>query len=632
MNLIRTLFMNKKTIPIFIILAVICINLFFGLPRLAHYTAVDETLWSYDRVPKFWRSVANENWRGTNLCDKPGITLAMISGIGLPFVPDPRDYEDLQFKPKTPEQLATIEKIYFSLRLPVYLFTLASLFAFYFLLKRLLSEKIALLSVIFMGLSPILLGISMIVNTDAILWILMPLIIISFLIYQKEDNKKFLYLSGFLLGLSLLDKFVANLLFPFLLILIFVKYILSDFEKTEDKINYFKKSITNYIILTAIALLTIFIFYPSAWIKPKELLNTTIYSLALKKNWPMVIAAIAAVSADALILKSFFSRKISDFFSTHKTIFLRIISLLLFGLAAFVFLNTYLDMRFYDFEKILSMPKSDMPLSKEFPLNFFSAFFPLLFGLTPVTMTMFLTAIISLLTIKRSEITKDNSLVYAFSLLLFILVYYLANSTSGVSSTVRYQIVNYSIASIVAAIGLGKLIELKTLKKYFSEAKFYLLVAFLFVFSIISLSQTKPFFLAYSSKLLPSEFITNLKDMGDGAWETSQYLNSLPNANKLVVWSDKKQVCEKFVGRCKTGFNYKDLANFKFDLLAVSSGAMKETYVRAGKKNSSFHLNIGNVDIKKLYSPTEFYDFKVNIDNRTSDFIKVVDPNSIPAL
>ncbi|MFZ2226662.1 MAG: glycosyltransferase family 39 protein, partial [Candidatus Moraniibacteriota bacterium] len=268
--------MRKNTLHICIILLVITANLFFGLPRVAKYSAVDETLWSYDRVPKFWRSVAKANWRGTNLCDKPGITLAMISGIGLPFAPDSKELETLLHEPKTPEQLNAINQLYLSLRLPVYLFTLISLFFFYFLLRRLLSAEIALFSVIFIGLSPILLGISLIVNTDALLWILMPLALFSFLIYQKENNRKFLYLAGFILGLGILDKFVANLLFPFLLALVFVKYIFSDFENDEHKVAYFQKAMRDYLILVAISLLTIFVFYPSAWIKPKELLNTTI--------------------------------------------------------------------------------------------------------------------------------------------------------------------------------------------------------------------------------------------------------------------------------------------------------------------------------------------------------------------
>lgn len=617
--------MNKKTIHILLIFAVIAVNLFFGLPRVSQYTAGDETLWSYDRVPKFWRSVAKGNWRGTNLCDKPGITLAMISGAGLPFIPDPRNYEKITRLSKTPEQLAMIEKIYFSLRLPIYLFTLASLFAFYFLIKRLLSAKIALLSVIFIGLSPIILGISLIINTDAILWILMPLTLISFLIYQKEDNKKFLYLTGLLLGLGILDKFVANFLFPFLLILIFIKYILSDYSQTEDKIKYFKESMRDYLVLVAIVLLTIFIFYPSAWIKPKELLNTTIYSLALEKIWPLLVGVIVIILADIFLLKSFFSRKICDFFSTHKAAFVRILGITILAVIAFTLLNTYAGMKYYNFEKILSDPKSG-----SFFENFFSAFFPLLFGLTPMVSLIFLFAIALLVKIKSSEITKNNNSMYILTFILFIFLYYVANSISSTSSTTRYQIVNYPIASIIAAIGLYELIKIKSIERYFLGIRFYFLIFFIFSISIISLAQTRPFFLAYSSKLLPDKFITNLKDMGDGSWETSQYLNKLPNASQLNIWSDKKQVCEKFVGSCNSSSNQKYIGTSKFDYLVSSRGGTNGPT----PKNEKPALRIGAdiIDARKLYAPDEYYNFKINIDNRKSDFIKVVNPNSILVL
>jgi len=611
--------MSRKTVHILIIIIVIFSNLFFGLPRISQYTAVDETLWSYDRVPKFWRSVADGNWRGTNLCDKPGITLAIISGAGLPFIPDLRKYENLRFQPKTAEQLAMIEKIYFSLRLPVYLFALASLFAFYFLLKRLLSAEIALLTVIFIGLSPILLGISLIVNTDAILWILMPLSLISFLIYQKENNRRFLYLASIILGLGILDKFVANFLIPFFLILIFTKYILDVYKNNSEKTEYLKNSMRDYLILIAIALVTIFISYPSAWVKPKELLNTTIYSQAFVKIWPLMLSVLSIILADIFLLQSIFSRKICDFFSKHKLLLIRLLSAIVISMIAFVLLNIYSGTQFYDFEKTLSAPKTS-----NFFKNFFSAFFPLLFSLTPLVLLMFLFSLALVIKIKNTEIIKNNNLLHIFIFNLFIFIYYLANSISITGSTVRYQIVNYPIASIIAAIGLYELT-----KKYFIGIKFYFLVAFVLTLSIISLAQTTPFFLAYSSKLLPKKFITNLKDMGDGSWEVSQYLNKLPNANQLYIWSDKKQICEKFIGKCNSSSNKKNMGNSKFDYLISSRSGTTDRV----PKNKSTAIRIGAdiIDGRKLYSPSEFYDFKISIDNRESDFIKVVNPATIPA-
>jgi hypothetical protein len=413
---------------------------------------------------------------------------------------------------------------------------------------------------------------------------------------------------------------VANLLFPFLLALVFVKYIFSDFENDEHKVAYFQKAMRDYLILVAISLLTIFVFYPSAWIKPKELLNTTIYSLALAKIWPLIVGAIAIVVADVFGLKSFVSRKLGDFFATHRVAFVRVVSFFALLLIAFTLLNTYAGMRFLDFELALSDPKGG-----SFGENLLSAFFPLLFGLTPLIFLLFVFAITLLAKIKKTELEKNNSLTQLFIFILFILIYYVANSISATSSTVRYQIVNYPIAMVIAAIGLYELLKHKLFEKYFLGLKFYLLLFFIFAFSIISLVQTKPFFLAYASKLLPEKFITNLKDMGDGSWEVSQYLNELPNAKNLVVWSDKKQVCEKFVGKCASGSYLKNDDVSNFDYLISSRGGSADFQNKLQPIRIGAHI----VDPQRLYSPDKFYDFKVNVDGRKSDFVKVVNPLSI---
>ncbi|MDP1619396.1 MAG: hypothetical protein Q8M12_00185, partial [bacterium] len=104
---------NKTIFTLLIFVAVAVSSLYFGLPRLKDFSGVDEPYWSYDRVPKFWESVSEGKWRSTNICDKPGITLAMISGAGLPFIPDPRDYEDLRQHPKTPAEVEAIRDAYF---------------------------------------------------------------------------------------------------------------------------------------------------------------------------------------------------------------------------------------------------------------------------------------------------------------------------------------------------------------------------------------------------------------------------------------------------------------------------------------------------------------------------------------
>ena len=115
--------------------------------------------------------------------------------------------------------------------------------------------------------------------------------------------------------------------------------------------------------------------------------------------------------------------------------------------------------------------------------------------------------------------------------------------------------------------------------------------------------------------------------MGNGSWETSQYLNNLPNANQLSIWSDKKQVCEKFVGKCNSSSNQKYMKTSKFDYLVSSRGGM----IGAEPLSERTSLQIGTdiIDPQKLYASDAYYDFKINIDNRKSDFIKVVNPDKV---
>jgi hypothetical protein len=614
----------KNNLTIFLVFfSVNSLNLYFGVPRLEKFTAIDEALWSYGRVPKFWKSIAKGNWKGTSLCDKPGVTLAAISGLGLPFTTDPQKFENMRSQAKTPAQLEAINDIYFSLRLPVYLFFLASLPFFYYFIKRLANRKIALLSVIFIGLSPILLGMSLIVNTDAILWILMPFSLFSFLIYQKEDNRKFLYLSGLILGFSILNKYVSNLLYPFFLALIYFKYIFSDHSK-EEGIRYFKNSMKDYLVLAAISLATILIFYPNAWVIPiTSLLETTLLSMAFEKVWPIFIGILAVILADVFLIKSFFSRAICYLIRRYHSIFVRIISLTAIGLIVFAAINVFSDMKYYDFEEILFMPKPDYEFFAEFKANIFSAFYPLIFGLTPVAAIFFFISAIFLLS--ANKISKNKNLFFGLSLLFFILVFYMANSSALISSTVRYQIIIYPIAGVIAAIGVWEFFNLNLFRKYFSDTKIYLVFALIIIASIFSLRSIDPHFLSYSSEILPKKYIINPRDMADGSWEASQYLNSLPDAEKMVIWTDKKQVCEKFIGRC-----FKEVDDVQnYDYYVTSRSEKKEKLGEARVKNTNNYKLGGNfVDLPRMYSENDPGDYLVVIGVRSKNYVKITSADS----
>ncbi|MDQ1284066.1 MAG: 2 protein [Patescibacteria group bacterium] len=607
--------MKKRAAFIIVLLAVVSANLYFGLPRLKTFAGIDEPLWSYGRVPQLWKAVKEGKWKKTDLCDKPGVTLAAVSGIGLIFSDNPKELEKLHYQQKTPEQIQKITDLYYYLRLPVFFFTLLTLPIFYFLIKKLAGRKTALLSLIFIGLSPVLLGISLMVNTDAILRVLLPLNILSFLVYQKENNKKYLYLSGVLLGLGIITKYVVNVLFPFFLLLIYLKYVF-DGKTEKDPRTYFKKALADYGIMVLISLAVVAALFPAVWVKPKMLLNATIFSKAFHRVWREFFAVILVLAAETYLLRNWLSAPICNFLNRYRRFFSGFVYAAAFYLIGYALYNTYSGMELFDFQPLFNFPGNS-----DFEKSMLSSFYPLLFGLTP------LAALFFILTLLGNFWQKKSWETYCiFTLLFFMLIYYAGSALNGVGPTVRYQIVLYPLACIIAAIGIVQAINSKFLKKYLTEFNFYLLLAALFVFSIFSLKSIQPFYLSYASDLLPKKYVLNFRDMGDGSWEAAQYLNNLPDAKNLSIWADKGAVCEYFVGKCNDSLKEKGVKNTQVDYFMISAGRQNKSLAWGAERKAVFS---GGIKPKEIYFPDNPAEFRLNIDNRPTNFIKIIKALSV---
>lgn len=618
--------MQKKIVLILALFLVLLTSFYFGFPRIENFTAGDETLWSYGRIPDFWNGIAQQKWKNTDINDKPGVTLAAISGIGLISSPDPKEYRKLQFEPKNPDQLRAINNIYFHLRLPIFLFFLIMLPVFFLLLQKLFSTYVALFSVIFIGLSPILMGISLIINPDSLLWIFMSLTLISFLIFLKEVRYRYAVLSGVLMALSLLTKYIANLFFPFFLLLILATYILDGHAQKNNR-QFIKHSLYGYLIFILVSIMTIAALYPAIWVSPKILFDLTTLSQAFEPIWKIFATTLLLISLDVLLLKAWTIHHFCKIFDKYKIFIIQVTGTIALLLIFFVFINVYSGMHFYDFEKIISDAKPDGTFFNVFYKTFFTAFYPLIFGLTPIVAILFISGS-ALIAGARSK-KVDSHLIHIFYFILFILIYYAANSFSRVAATVRYQIVIYPIASIIGAIVLVRIIHSASLEKFITRTRTWIVVGIVFASCVFSLASIRPLYFSYASILLPSSYILNTNDVASGGWEASQYLNSLPNAQNLVVWGDKKQVCEKFVGKCVASLHTKKIAGISFDYFISSSTGKSKTMSYAEVDGSQ--ITIGNITFnpKKLYSSDSVSDYIFFIGNRQNNFVKIVSARNI---
>jgi hypothetical protein len=93
----------------------------------------------------------------------------------------------------------------------------------------------------------------------------------------------------------------------------------------------------------------------------------------------------------------------------------------------------------------------------------------------------------------------------------------------------------------------------------------------------VSLATSSPLHLGYASILLPKQYVTDIKDMGDGSYEAANFLNQLAEAKNISIWTDKSGVCQFFVGNCYSGFNFGNLKDKHFDYLVLSSGRASRT-------------------------------------------------------
>lgn len=604
---------KKSWISILIILLVLIAHLYFGIHNIGKMAIVDEPLWTFDRIPDFWKNVGNQNWYNSRVSDKPGLTTAVISGAGLLLEKNPKQLENIKWEGEIFNiNAAKMEGFNTIFRLPIFVFEALLLPFFYFFLKKLFNRKVALFSFVFIALSPILLGNSRIINPDSSLWLFTSFSLITYLIYFKEQSKKYLFLAAFFLTLSVLTKYVANFLYIFFFLFIFIEFIFN--QQKYSSINfqkYIRNSFLNYGLLVILSLLLFYVLYPACWGKPSRVLIGTIYSQAFIGIWPYFAGIIIFTLADMLLLRAKILSLIINSLSRHANIMYRIVLMFFMLSITLTWLNVSTGMSIFDAEKILSSPKSSSSVTSLWHI-YLANFYPLIFGISPVLL-------LSLIAFVVKDFFSKNKSVYHFAvlaILLFIFLYYAGSVLSGVSLTIRYQIIIYPLIFILAGIATTELLSLKIISRYSNNltAASLALVAILF----FSLANSSPFFMGYASGLLPKKYSIDLKGMGEGSYEAAQYLNSLADANSLSIWSDKQGVCVFFVGRCHTSLSKKFFEQNSVNYYVASSDRATRTINMIENRVAPF------ADIHALYSADGIAEKTIYIDGRSSNFVKIV--------
>ncbi|NTW90010.1 MAG: phospholipid carrier-dependent glycosyltransferase [Candidatus Moranbacteria bacterium] len=592
---------------------------FFFLHDIGRFAGVDEPLWTFDRIPSYWKNIGEGDWAGTNISDKPGVTVALFSGAGFFFIDDPASYE----AGKDNSQPKDILPMNRALRIPIALFATLSIPLFYLLCERLLGRRAGLLSAILIGFSPILIGMSRLINPDALLWIFGPASLLSFLVFGKRRMPAFLHLSGFLLGLALLTKYVANIMFPFLLLLIPLSYLLKNRSNRIPEGIYLRDALRNLFGLSTTALLTFFLLYPTTWMRPMELLKGTVLSEAFAPVWPFFAAAAALLVFDGFVLDGKLLRIISRPFP-DGCLLRRFVGGTFLLIMLLVIGNTLSGMNLADFQSILSSPKSSYRDVGTLPF-FLTNVYPLLFGIPLLTLSgLFIGSI--LLFRSPDDRYPERPLDVITVLFLFVLTYEAAATVTHVASMARYQIMLFPIVGIIAGTAIALSIRplLQTLR--FTGTTFAG-IAFVIAFvASIPPFLSEPFSLSYASPLLPKRYYLDVKDMGSGSYEAATFLNALPDAEHLSVWTDKKGLCTFFVGQCHTELSFEELDGVALDYVVVSwSRKSRTSTVISRDRRLSGHPVL---DFSNYYDREDGLAYRLDIGGRPGQYVKVIPVDS----
>lgn len=449
--------LKKYQIKFFFCL-ILAVYFFFGFSHLTKFVSFDEHYWLYnsenDRIHQYWNAIFERNWENTRINDKPGITLAYTSGLALLLGGSPEGhvlFTDKTVKIFDPQKT---EEINFIFRLPILL--VSGFFAFYFfwIIKKITrSAWLALLAIAFIYLSPVIIGISQIVNPDSMFWLFSFASMLSYVAWLKSLKKKYFWLTLIFFGLSMASKYVSVILVPFFLFMTLAFY-LFEFSLWENQKETLRKIVLRHsLAYWGIIFGGFFIFaimMPAVFVEPKYFYVGTIGFPGMAPIFWLSMFLNLLLIADVYFGENRILCYLLERMQIIKKIAPRAVALILFVSIVFVLINWMLRHRLIDLSDI----SFDMKRKPEFSnLPYFQRFImetvPLAFASLPL-------AIFSLLYLwAKSFFQKIKHGYLAFILSSFIFIFYLAVIEQGLVLTIRYSIILYPIAGLLCAIALS---------------------------------------------------------------------------------------------------------------------------------------------------------------------------------
>lgn len=530
---------------------VLALYALFGSLHLTQFITADEHYWLYERVPRYWNAWGDWELRKTFINDKPGVSLALVTGPALLVLPNTSDHcveEDNRLYDCRVQDTA---KLLLAFRLPLLIANGLILVYLFFLLTRLFDPWTALFATTLTALSPILLGMTQIVNPDALLWSTTAAALFSYFALLRFDTRCDLIATILFTTLALLSKYTALILLPAFGLAYLVHFVTRD--ATDDAEVLLASLRTGLYKLLAISGVSgaLFLLLVPAFLLDRKYAAEYLATVPDKEVFlffflPIILLFLIdlfLLKARCLFWLRMICRKLVPF---TRTIALFFIVLFIAVIVAKHFLPSW---------SIYAIPfdikdLTDARYHASVP-NFFEAFFlewnAILFSLPPILLASLLG--LGILILRRRTVTDGPVML---TLTLFMLGFTLVLIHSNVLATARYAIILFPILALLGAFGLAEIARIGEERGHEWRPA---IAVFAITASVLSLVAIHPFYANYANVLLPKRSLV-ADAWGYGGYEAAEYLNRLPNAAELTVWSDYYGVCEFFVGKCLTAYTF----------------------------------------------------------------------------
>jgi len=274
--------------------AILLLALLVRTPGLDRFATADEYLWvdrsrqfvggllfaDYECPPRLggWgREFATRGWECTFQTTHPGVTTMWGGSLGLLLyywgIARPSG-GDLEAFLRTIDVSSLDPALLAFTRLPLAVAGALFVVLYYILLRRLLDQRIALLSTLLLALSPFHIALSRVLHHDALNAMFMVLSLLSMVGYWLQGWKRgWLFISGALAGIAFLTKAVSWLLIPYVVVVAMLSlYYRWQRGRWRGKSELWKLT-TDGALWAAAAGLVFFAFFPAMWASPLQVVQ-----------------------------------------------------------------------------------------------------------------------------------------------------------------------------------------------------------------------------------------------------------------------------------------------------------------------------------------------------------------------